>query len=137
MTTLSAYVAAWPRRFCWHDSHCGHFALGWVQAATGRPALAAIPPVAGVREWMRAVAAEGGMAAMVSRRLRCPLMAADQAQPGDLVLMPGMLTGGALGVRLHAGVAALGESGRVEVVSLARALCAWPLAGLLADEVQP
>lgn len=131
--SLTLYIAAWPRRFDWADSHCAHFALGWVQAATGRPALAAIPKVAGMRPWMRAVADEGGMQHMVSTRLNCRPVSAEQAQPGDLVMLPGLLTGGVLGIRLHAGVAALGESGRVEVVSLRHAVCAWPLQYILRE----
>ena len=133
MTTLTDYLAGWPRRFDWADSHCAHFAFGWAQASTGRPALAVIPAVSGLRDWMRALADAGGMERMVSERLCCASVPADQAQPGDIVMIPGLLTGGALGVRLHAGVAALGESGRVEVVSLQRAVCAWPLGGILKD----
>jgi hypothetical protein len=130
--TLLEYISAWPQRFDWHDSHCAHFALGWAQAATGRPALAAIPAVSGLRDWMRAVAAEGGMREMVSTRLRCQAVPADDAQPGDLVMLPGLLTGGALGIRLHAGgVAVLGHDGRVTVVPSKRAQCAWRLPEVL------
>lgn len=131
--TLADYISTWPRRFDWSDSHCAHFALGWVQASTGRPALAAIPDVHGLRDWMRVVRDAGGMAAMVSDRLRCEAINAREAQPGDLVMLPGLLTGGALGVRLHGGVAVLGDGGAVRVVSAERAVCAWPLHGILAE----
>ena len=42
MTTLTEYLAGWPRRFDWAASHCGHFAFGWITAATGRDALAVL-----------------------------------------------------------------------------------------------
>lgn len=131
--TLTDYIASWPARFDWHDSHCAHFALGWVQASTGRPALAAMPDVSGLREWVKAVRDAGGMERMVSDRLRCEPIPAPSAQAGDMVMMPGLLTGGALGIRLHAGVAVLGEGGRVRVVSAAHVVAAWPLHGILAE----
>lgn len=131
MMALGDYIAAWPRRFDWTRSHCAHFALGWVQAATGKPALAAIPAVGGALPWARAVRDAGGMRAMVSARLRCEFVPVEAAAPGDLLLYPGGVTGGALGIRLQAGAAVLRNDGAVAVVSAARALCAWPLAGLL------
>lgn len=131
-TPLAAYLRAWPRRFDWGTAHCGHFALGWAQAATGRPALAAIPAVAGLREWVRAVERAGGLQRMVSDGLRCESVPPDEAKPGDLVLLPCDVTGGALGIRLHSGVVVLGQAGGLLVLSHRHAVCAWPLQQVLA-----
>jgi hypothetical protein len=132
MTTLTDYLAAWPRRFDWSAAHCGHFALGWIQAATGRPALAAMPPVAGVRQWARYVNAAGGMALLCDRVFGCAPVPVAAAEPGDLLLYPGGKTGGALGIKLHGPVGAvLSDSGAVVLCSAAAATAAWKLSEVL------
>jgi hypothetical protein len=130
---LPRYLDAWAGPFDWSHSHCGHFALGWVERATGRPALAAMPAVSGALDWRRAVRAAGGLQAMVSSRLRCHAVGPEYSQMGDLLLFPGSVTGGALGIRLRAGAAVLREDGRVGVVSTAGAMCSWPLPMLLPE----
>lgn len=132
MTTLTEYLAGWPRRFDWAASHCGHFSFGWITAATGRDALAVLPEAATARQWAGLVDRAGGMAHLVSHLLQCKPISPEVAQPGDLLLFPGRVTGGALGIRLHAGAAVLGPDGAVRVVSAADALAAWPLAEVLA-----
>ena len=131
MMTLAEYLAGWPRKFDWSRSHCGHFAFGWVNASTGRDALAVLPDAATARQWAGLVERRGGMAHLVSDLLRCKPVAPVAAQPGDLLLFPGRVTGGALGIRLHAGAAVLGADGAVCVVSVADALAAWPVGEVL------
>jgi hypothetical protein len=132
MTALTEYLAAWPRRFDWSAAHCGHFVLGWVQAATGRPALAAMPPVAGVRQWARYVNAAGGMALLCERVFGCPPVPVDAAKPGDVLLYPGSNTGGALGILLHGGMgASLSDSGSVVLCPATAAVGAWRLSEVL------
>ena len=131
MMTLAEYIAGWPRKFDWSRSHCGHFAMGWVNASTGRDALAAIPDAATARQWVGLVERSGGMAHLVSDRLRCKPIAPAVSQPGDIVLFPGRITGGALGIRLHAGAAVLGDDGAVRVVSISDAVAAWPVSEVL------
>lgn len=131
MTTLAEYLAAWPRHFDWASAHCGHFAFGWINAATGRDALAVLPAASTPRQWAGLVCAAGGMAHLVSHLLRCEPIDPAQAQPGDLLLFPARVTGGALGVRLQAGAVLIDATGAAHVVSTADALAAWPLAGVL------
>lgn len=133
MTALADYLAAWPRRFDWASAHCGHFAFGWINAATGRDALAVLPSASTDREWARLLHRSGGMARLASHLLRCAPYSPAIARPGDVLLFAGRMTGGALGIRLHAGAAVLGADGAVRVVSDQGALAAWPLAEVLPE----
>lgn len=133
---LPLYLAAWDKRFCWVDAHCGTFVGGWVRAVTGRDPSPRMPAVAGAGGWARAARAHGGMRGLVSHVVGCQPQPVAGAQAGDLLMFPGHVTGGALGIRLYAaGAAVLDEAGRVRVTAANAALCAWPLAGILSDEV--
>lgn len=132
MTALTDYLAAWPRRFDWQASHCGAFVLGWVEHATGRPALDAMPRVSGMREWCRYVEASGGMRELSSNVLRCQATDVQRSAPGDILLYPGGIVGGALGIRLYGPVGAvLSADGGVVLCRADEALAAWPLSEVL------
>lgn len=129
---LGAYLAAWqPTGWCWAQAHCGAFAAGWVQYATGRDALDGLRHITTLPGWVRAV--RGDMAALVSRQLgglqpQPPAL----ARTGDVLLLPGTLAGGALGVANGRHALVLDEQGGVQFVPLQRAVHAWPLAEVAA-----
>lgn len=111
---LANYVHAWrPAGWSWANAHCGAFAAGWVQQATGRDALAGLRELRTRREWRDAVA--GDLPALVARQLEAPTRRGVQAVAGDVVMLPSALTGGALGVC----------TGRHAVVLNARAHCVF------------
>lgn len=133
MTALTEYLAEWPRRFDWQTHHCGSFVGGWIERATGRPALDALPRVSGMREWCRYVEDSGGMLALSTATLRCQHIAPSLSQPGDILLFPGGISGGALGIRLHANAGAvLSAAGGVVLCRVDQAQAAWPLSEVLA-----
>jgi hypothetical protein len=133
MTALTEYLAAWPRRFDWQTHHCGAFVAGWIERATGRPALDAMPRVSGMREWCRYVDDSGGMLALTSELLRCQHIDPMRSAPGDILLFPGESGCGALGIRLHVQAGAvLSAAGAVVLCRLDHAQAAWPLSEVLA-----
>lgn len=131
---LAAYLSRWqPDRWDWGTAHCGTFAAGWVAHRTGVHVLAGLDAPDSLIGWARLV--RDDMAALVSRRLRVMPVPPAQAVHGDVVLLPGMLAGGALGVCLgqtHAVM--LNERAHCVFAPMAAATHAWPLAAVRALE---
>lgn len=91
---LSAYLAsASGGAFDWRSANCAHFAAGWVRWATGRDVRGSLPERGNMREWARLARDAGGMQVLVTDRLRCQPIAPAFARLGDIVLLPGALTG--------------------------------------------
>jgi len=125
--TLTEYLGTWPRAWSWADAHCGTFVCEWIGHATGRSILARLPAADTPLGWVRAVQQAGGMHAFASAVLGCESVPAGEAGLGDILLYRGRVTGGAMGIALSAGGAALSESGRVVVLPRSQALAAWPV----------
>lgn len=113
--------------FCWQRHHCGHFVGGWVQAATGRNPLAGLPAARTLRAWAAYLRRAGGFQAVVSRALHCSPVAPAWAQTGDVVLLPGEVTGGTLGICSDTYAICLGMEGEAVFLPMAQAIAAWRL----------
>lgn len=124
---LAQYLQQQVQPFCWHQRHCAHFAAGWVLAATGRNVLQGLPACRTMRAWAAYIRRVGGFEALVTRCLRCSPVPPAMAQLGDVVLLPGDVTGGTLGVCAGATAACLGEGGASVHLPMAGALAAWRL----------
>lgn len=129
---LGAYLAAWrPAGWCWAQVHCGSFAAGWVQHATGRDALAGLRGITTLAGWARAV--RGDMAGLVTRQLGGLLPQAPAlARTGDVLLLPGHMAGGTLGICNGRHAVVLDDRGAVHMVPAVAATHAWALDGVAA-----
>lgn len=123
---LSHYLATIAGPWCWASHHCGTFVAGWVQRSTGRNPLASLQHDSAAA-WVRAAQDAGGLDRLVSRALRCDPVPAAMAQTGDIVMLPGRITGGALGICNGPTAAVLMEGGAVGFAPMAEALHAWRL----------
>lgn len=128
---LDLYLGA-RGEFDWSRSHCGHFVGGWVRQVTGRDALAGLPSLPSALLWMRRVQTLGGLCALVTRQLGVEPVDPRVAKAGDIVMMPGPVTGGALGICCGRTAALAHHDRGVQHVDMTEALHAWPLA-----EVRP
>lgn len=124
---LAQYVHEWrPARWSWATAHCGAFAAGWVQRATGRDALAGLRHLRTLEAWRDAV--DGDLPALVSRQLGVPARARTvQAVVGDVVMLPSPLTGGALGVCSGRHAVVLDDKAHCRFVPMHFATHAWAL----------
>jgi hypothetical protein len=126
---LTEYLLACAgHRFDWSGCNCAHFAAAWVRLATGREALAGLPAHADVREWLRQVQRAGGVQPLVTAQLGCPPIAPAHAAVGDLVLLPGDVTGGTLGICAGSTAVCVADPGGTVHLPMAQALAAWRLA---------
>jgi len=123
---LGHYLATIAGPWCWASHHCGTFVSGWVKRSTGRDPLVALKHDS-ASAWVRAACDAGGLDRLVSRALRCEPVPAAMAQTGDIVMLPGRITGGALGICNGSTAAVLEEGGAVAFVPMAEALHAWRL----------
>lgn len=124
---LATYLAQRHQPFDWRSHTCAHWAAGWVHAATGRDPLQGLPPCATVRDWLEVVREAGGFQALVTRQLRCSPVAPAMAQLGDVVLLPGLQTGGVLALCAGTTAALLADDGASVHVPMHQALAAWRL----------
>lgn len=121
---LTAYLATWTGEgFDWRLRHCGTFAAGWVREVTGRDALAGLESHRTLADWRRAVG--GDMAELVSRQLQSLPVLSALAQLGDVVLLPGRITGGTLAICAGRTAATIDELGACIHVPMIEARCAW------------
>ena len=123
---LTHYLSAIAGPWCWATHHCGTLVAGWVSRATGRNPLDKLRHDSAAA-WVRAAQDAGGLDRLVSRALRCEPVPAAMAQTGDIVMLPGRITGGALGICNGATAAVLAEGGAVTFAPMAEALHAWRL----------
>lgn len=125
---LAAYLGApGSPPFSWERRHCGHFTGAWVLQATGRDVLRTLPPLEGPLAWAREIHRAGGWVALVSRCLLASPVAPSFAQVGDVVLLPGEMTGGTLGLCVGTHVACLADDGSLVYSPVAEAIAAWHL----------
>lgn len=127
VASLACYLAE-CESFDWARFNCGHFIAGWVRRATGRDVMAGLPEAGGVRDWLRTVQAAGGVEPLVTARLGCSPIAPAFAAIGDLVLLPGAVTGGTLGLCAGRTAVCLAEPFGTAHVPMSRATAAWRLA---------
>jgi hypothetical protein len=123
---LALYLSGIAGPWCWATHHCGTFTAGWVRRSTGRDPLALLQ-YGSAEEWVRAARDAGGLDRLVSRALHCEPVPAAMAQAGDIVMLPGRITGGALGICNGRTAAVLVEDGAVAFEPMTEALCAWRL----------
>lgn len=124
---LATYLAERHAPFDWRGHTCAHWAAGWVRGATGRDALQGLPACASPREWLELVRDAGGFQQLVTRQLRCSPVAPAMAQLGDLVLLPGLHTGGTLALCAGTTAAVLADDGATVHVPMHQAIVAWRL----------
>jgi hypothetical protein len=124
---LDLYLHAYARGFDWQRAHCGDFAGGWVQAITGRNPCAGLPRQTSARAWARAVQQAGGMEALVSSLMQCAPIRPQQAQLGDVVMLPGSITGGTLGICAGRTGVFVTETGSSLHAPMTEAVLAWRL----------
>lgn len=125
---LANYLAAdWrPGAWNWGRVHCGTFVAGWVLRRTGRDALAGLEAADTLEAWQRATG--GDMAALVSRQLGgVEPVPPGLARTGDVVLLPGNLAGGALGICSGRHAVVLRSDALATFAPMRMALHAWPL----------
>lgn len=126
---LDAYLqargtAAWR----WDTSNCAHFAGGWICWATQDDPLDGLPPTPTPSAARALVDRLGGsMQAAVTLRLGREPVAPALARVGDIVLLPGGVVGGALGICAGLSALALDDAGAVTHVDMATAVAAWRL----------
>jgi len=89
---LDVYIATLAREpFDWASNNCGDFIVGWVRAATGRT-LTGLHDIS-QRAVARAVESQGGMVALVTKRLKCSPVQPAFAEVGDIMLFDVGLSG--------------------------------------------
>ena len=125
---LGLYLQAYKAPFSWQRAHCGDFIGGWFLAMTGRSPCAGMPRQGTARAWARALQASGGMVTVVSARLQREPILPTLAQLGDVVMLPGVLTGGTLGICAGRTAVCVDETGAAVHAPMMDALHAWPLA---------
>ena len=113
--------------FDWGDHNCAHFVGAWVLRATGRDVLAVMSACAGPLAWRHWTKLHGGMPTIVTRGMGAQPLAAALAQLGDVVMFPGDITGGMLGVCAGRTAALLAAPGGIVHMPMTEALFAWPL----------
>ena len=124
---LGIYLQAYSAPFDWRRAHCGDFAGGWVLACTGRSPTAGMPRHATALGWRRALEQSGGMVAVVSARLQRQPILPTLAQVGDVVMLPGDLTGGTLAICAGRTAICVDDAGATVHVPMSDALHAWRL----------
>lgn len=129
---LALYLQTYAAPFDWQRAHCGDFIGGWVQACTGRSPVRGMARHASALAWRRAIDGAGGFTALVSARLGCAPVEPTRAHIGDVVLLPGDMAGGTLGLCAGRTAVCVDDAGACVHVPMALALHAWPLA-----EVRP
>lgn len=126
-TQLAEYLAIRHEPFNWAGNTCAHWAAGWVRAATGRDPLRHLPECTEPSAWLRLVKESGGVEALVTRCLRCSPVPPAMAQIGDVVLLPGHVTGALLALCAGTTAALLGDDGASLHVPMHQARAAWRL----------
>lgn len=124
---LAAFLGQHHAPFSWHGETCAHWVARWIEAATGRDALHGLRACSDLRDWLRAVGAAGSVESLVTRQLRCSAIHPAMAQLGDIVLVPGAISGGILGLCAGATVALRGDDGASVHLPMAEAQAAWRL----------
>jgi hypothetical protein len=127
---LALYLQTSAQPFDWRNASCADFVAGWLVSRTG------CDPMGGLRRhctalgWHRAIQARGGWVPLVSGQLGCDPVQPSLAQTGDVVLLPGAITGGTLALCAGRTAVCVDEHGAQVHVPMAEALHAWPLAGV-------
>lgn len=124
---LAEYLDGPHGPFDWASSHCGHFVAGWIKAATGRDVLSGLLPAETAAGWVRVVVGAGGWRALVTSCLRCDPVPPAFAQIGDVVLLPGPMTGGTLGICAGRTVVLVSDDGASIHLPMSTAVAAWRL----------
>ena len=129
---LDDYLAsARGASFCWTTNNCGDFISGWVLAATGRP-VSAVLHGRSDRATARAVRAEGGLSAVVTKRLHCAPLPPTFAQVGDIVAYTTIGLAGALCICVGRMAVGRDAEGELVFVPLDQAADAWRLSEVAA-----
>lgn len=129
---LAEYLAAPTPALDWTHWHCGRFVGGWIHHTLGLDVLQGLLPCNTPAAWVRLIVRAGGWPALVTARLGCSPIPAACAQLGDIMLLPGAVTGGTLGICAGHTAVCTAELGGTAHLPMAEALRAWRL-----DEVKP
>jgi hypothetical protein len=123
---LDEYLDRWGS-FDWAHGHCGIFAGNWVRQITRRRTLDGLPTLGSAIAWMRRVQGLGGLQVIVTERMGVQPINPAMAQVGDIVMLPGPVTGGALGICCGRTAALLHPNCGIVHLPMAQAIHAWPL----------